>query len=74
MNQNTTKWIGFVQGLFYPIVSLVIAALVQALGAGGALNGTLPIGVGVLIAGILSVIENQMQKNGYTALFGFARQ
>lgn len=74
MNTNTSKWVGFVQGLFYPVVSLIIAALVQALGAGGALSGTLPVGLGVIIAGVLSVIENQIVKNGGTALFGIASQ
>jgi len=66
----TNAWVGFAQGLLYPIISLVIAALIQALGAGGALNGTLPIGVGVIVAGVLSVIENAIQANTGRALFG----
>lgn len=74
MNTNTTKWIGFAQGLFYPIVAFIVGQLAIALGAGGALNGTVPPLAALFAAGILSIIENEMQKAGYTAMFGMAKQ
>lgn len=65
---NTTKLVGFIQGAFYPIVMVLLAYVVENLGA----SGIFPIGVATIITGVLSVIENELAKRGKGALFGFA--
>ena len=65
---NTTKIVGFIQGAFYPLVMVLLAYVIQNLGA----SGILPISIATLVTGVLSVIENEMAKKGKGALFGFA--
>ena len=65
---NTTKIVGFIQGAFYPLVMVLLAYVIQNLGA----SGILPISIATLVTGVLSVIENEMAKSGKGALFGFA--
>lgn len=72
MNTNTKKWIGFAQGLIYPIIALVVGNLTIALGAGGELNGTLPPIAALLVSGLLSVVENIINDKTGRALFGAA--
>lgn len=65
---NTSKITGFVQGMFYPVVMLVLSYIIANLGA----SGILPVSIATIITGILSVIENQIQKTTGNALFGLA--
>lgn len=65
---NTTKIVGFIQGAFYPLVMVLLAYLIQNLGA----SGIFPVGVATIITGLLSVLENYIQKETGNALFGFA--
>ena len=69
---NTSKWVGFFQGLLYPIIALVVGNLTIALGAGGELNGTLPPLTALVVSGLLSVIENIITDKTGKALFGLA--
>lgn len=73
MNTNTKKWIGFVQGLIYPIIALVVGNLTIAMGAGGELNGTLPPIVALTVSGLLSIVENVITDKTGRALFGAAK-
>ena len=65
---NTTKFVGFIQGAFYPLIMVSLAYLIENLGA----SGIMPVGIATIVTGILSVIENEMVKRGKGALFGFA--
>ena len=69
---NTTNIVGYIQGILYPVVVLIVATLAEAYGAGGALNGTLPVGLGLLVSALLSAWENRIAKAGNGSLFGFA--
>lgn len=72
MAMNTSNIVGYIQGIFYPAVVLIIATLADAYGAGGSLNGTLPVGLGLVVSALLSAWENRIERRGKGALFGFA--
>ncbi len=63
---DVSKLAGFLQGLLYPIAMLVLAYIVQNLGA----SGIFPIGIATIITGLLSVLENAIQQKTGRALFG----
>lgn len=65
---NTSKIVGFVQGVFYPVAMLVLAYVIQNLGA----SGIFPVGIASVITGILSIVENTIQANTGKAMFGMA--
>lgn len=70
---NTSNIVGYIQGVFYPVVVLVVATLAQAYGAGGSLNGTLPVGLGLIISALLSALENRIEARTGNSLFGMAK-
>lgn len=71
--QNTSKWVGFFQGLLYSIGGLIVASLTVALGQGGVLNGTLPPILAIIASGILSVIDDVIKAKTGNTVFGMVR-
>lgn len=61
-----TKLIGFLRGALYPIIMVVIAYVIQNLGA----SGIFPVGISTIIVSVLGIIDHQLEANGSGALFG----
>lgn len=75
-NINTTKWIGWLQGALYTLGGGLVSSLIVALGQGGALYGTLPPVSAIVVAGLLSILDDILTKRsgGTTAVFGFVNR
>jgi len=65
---NTSKLVGFIQGVLYPVLFLIMNYVIANLGGSGLVSAS----TAGIITGILSIVENTIQKNTGSALFGLA--
>ncbi len=64
-----TKTIGFIQGMLYPVLMVIITYVIQNLGGSGLVSA----GSATIITGVLSLIENALETSTGKALFGMVK-
>lgn len=64
-----SKIIGFLRGLLYSIVMVILAYIIQNLGG----SGILPVGISTIVVGVLGMIDHALESNTGKALFGAVR-